>query len=443
MTGYDDYSKLINEAGEIYELHRKKSTESGSKFNIFDIIGITRDENIFSSFIAELLNPRGSHERNDKYLQIFLEMLYDRKPKFHGSEFQANDIIKNIRVETEQFHIVENKAGRIDIILENNDYAIVIENKIDADDQDYQLWRYWQSKKNKKGIILVYLTLDGRLPEKKSLTLSSMNEEKCLMDDDIVCISYQKHILKWLKECICSSPENIAVVIKHFAQNIKKITYQAEDTKMSQELVKILLNGNNLKYADELSKAASLARAEIEYSFFMKIKEELDLKAKQFGFEHCARSFIGEITIWDWTDEKDNILKKIINQNSQKTGAVRLFYEKSDGDVVFIADGKSLESFWYGFISTKKISDNIKQFLKNKEGQTIIWDYYRHEKLPLWKDGIYNLDTCKMEEVIKNVVKDMVDNILSNTRVRQIESTAKGRKPTFPIRRKLKNYIEE
>lgn len=445
MAGYDDYSRLIDEAGEIYESHRKKSADLGSNFNVFDTIGITRDENRFSSFIAELLNPKGSHEQGEKYLRIFLEILYENKPYYHRSEFQANDIIKNIRVETEQFHIVEYKAGRIDIILENSDYAIVIENKIDTGDQDYQLWRYWKSKKNKKGIMLVYLTLDGRLPELKSLTLKSMNGEECLENTHVVCVSYQEHILKWLEVCICSSPENIAVVIKHFAQNIKKITNQAEDTEMNQELVKMLLNSNNLKYADELAKAACLARAEIEYSFFMKVKEKLDIKAKQYGFEHCARSYADEKTIWDWTDEKTKILKQIMNQNSQKTGVVRLFYKNSKDEVFFIADGLNQKNgFWYGFISTQKIPDNIEQFLKRKEGSTLRWDYYGHEKLPLWGEGIYDLDTSKMEEVVENAVRDIVDNILWNTRVRQLESTAIGGRPNHPGRRRiLKNYIEE
>lgn len=391
MAGYDDYSRLIDEAGEIYESHRKKSTDLGSNFNVFDTIGITRDENRFSSFIAELLNPKGSHEQGEKYLRIFLEILYENKPYYHRSEFQANDIIKNIRVETEQFHIVEYKAGRIDIILENSDYAIVIENKIDAGDQDYQLWRYWKSKKNKKGIMLVYLTLDGRLPETKSLTLRSMNTEECLGNNHVVCVSYQEHILKWLEVCICSSPENIAVVIKHFVQNIKKITNQAEDIEMKQALADLLFDSEKLEYAYELAEAASLARAQKEYSFFMKIKEKLDIEAKKYGFEHCARSYADEKTTWDWTDNKRKIVEQIMNQNSQKTGAVRLFYKNNKNDLLSISDGYEEKSFWYGFISTQKIPDNIEQFLRRKEGLTIRWDHYKHSETPLWGDGIYHI----------------------------------------------------
>lgn len=385
-----DYSKLISEAGEIYESHRKKSADSGSNFNVFDTIGITRDENRFSSFIAELLNPRGSHDREHKFLRVFLEMMYDRKPYILGSEFQVDDIIKNIQVETEQFHIVENQAGRIDIIVENSDYAIVIENKIDAGDRDYQLWRYWQSKKNKKGIMLVYLTLDGRLPESKSLTLKSMNGEEGLDDTQIVCMSYQEHILKWLEACNDDSPEKIAVVINHFIQNIKNITNQEGNTEMKQELANMLLNGNNLKYADEIAKAASLVRAQLEYSFFKKIKERLDIQAKEFGFTHCLRVIEIDKIEWNWDSDKATMIELIRNQNYRK-GAVRLFYKNSENEVFFIADGLGQkDGFWYGLISTRKIPENIEQILKKREGSTIKWGYY-HDKLPLWEDGIYHI----------------------------------------------------
>jgi len=390
MVEHNDYLKLINEAGKIYELYRKENACLGNNFNIFDTIGITRDENRFSSFIAELLNPNGSHEQGNKYILKFLEVLYENKLSFLGCEFQVSDIIKNTKVETEQFHIVENQAGRIDIIVENSDYAIVIENKIDAGDQDYQLWRYWQSKKNKKGIILIYLTLDGRLPESKSLTLKSMNGEKDLDNTQIVCMSYQEHILKWLEICINNSPEKIAVVIEHFIQNITNITNQAGDTEMKEELANILLNGNNLKYADEIAKAASLARAQKEYQFFNTIKTILQSNASKFGFEHTALKFNGESTIWDWDKNESEIIQKIMVQNNQKTGAVRLFYKNATGDVVFVADGENEKSFWYGFYSSPKRLDIIKDLLSKKDGSTR-WDHYKHSKIPLWGDGIYHI----------------------------------------------------
>ena len=48
----------------------------GEYFNIFQDLGLISDEvHLHSSIIATLLNTKGSHGQNDKYLKAFVEML--------------------------------------------------------------------------------------------------------------------------------------------------------------------------------------------------------------------------------------------------------------------------------------------------------------------------------------------------------------------------------
>ena len=63
----------------------------------------------------------------------------------------------------------ETTGGRIDIILEDGEHAIIIENKIYATDQHHQLLRYNNYGKQRfpKGFKLIYLTLDGHEASKR------------------------------------------------------------------------------------------------------------------------------------------------------------------------------------------------------------------------------------------------------------------------------------
>jgi hypothetical protein len=100
----------------------------------------------------------------------------------------------------------------------------VIENKIGADDQDAQLYRYWRNiiygkdnpyneedyNKSWERGILVYLTPEGTQPSPKSLGKPYDTSEKydnfpddlTKKKDKIKCISYKTDIYSWLCNCM-------------------------------------------------------------------------------------------------------------------------------------------------------------------------------------------------------------------------------------------------
>ena len=124
--------------------NKKLQAEKESKgefFNIFSILKMETDEvNTHSAFLAELLNPKGSHGQQDLFLRKFLEtIVHTDKLNIQNAqvcmEFTIGPISENYET-----------GGRIDILihLPKAKYLILIENKINAGDQKLQLFRYNQ-----------------------------------------------------------------------------------------------------------------------------------------------------------------------------------------------------------------------------------------------------------------------------------------------------------
>ena len=164
---------------------------------------------LHSAFIAELLNPNGSHGLSNSFLQAFLERF--GLPSNYVKEAKSKITERNIGRKT------KTEGGRIDIIIEDGNHAVIIENKIYAEDQENQLLRYnnYGKKKFPNGFELVYLTLDGVEPDKKSLD----NKEILFKQK-----SYKKDIVEWLDECVELAKEKplVKAVIIQYKDLIKK-----------------------------------------------------------------------------------------------------------------------------------------------------------------------------------------------------------------------------
>ncbi len=131
---------LLKEMRPMYFISEQRKEERrsrGEAFNVFNVIGLWSEEvRLHSAFIAELLNPKGSHGMGDKFLKAFLELI-DKDEEFIDSSKVSKDMVERYvgrKTETE--------GGRIDIIVEDGTNALIIENKIYARDQENQLLRY-------------------------------------------------------------------------------------------------------------------------------------------------------------------------------------------------------------------------------------------------------------------------------------------------------------
>ena len=65
----DEITKIENlliQIGAINKSYEKIAKLTGENFNIFEVLGLTTNEvRTHSAFIAELLNPKGSHDQNE------------------------------------------------------------------------------------------------------------------------------------------------------------------------------------------------------------------------------------------------------------------------------------------------------------------------------------------------------------------------------------------
>ncbi len=152
---------------------------------------IRRFEDRRSAIIADLLRPSGSHGQQRKFLDAFLQII--ERPDLKDKKYR--------KVATQ----VSTPLGKFDILVEFENFGIVIENKLEAPEQPRQLQRYLDCLKKEygdQGFCLIYLT-----PNKRDPISIEEDTEKLLREKKLICISYSRDMLKWVEECcqLCES----------------------------------------------------------------------------------------------------------------------------------------------------------------------------------------------------------------------------------------------
>jgi len=116
---------LLSEITNLYKLAEKDKLErikQGDFFNVFNTIGLRTEEvRLHSAFIAELLNPQGSHGLSNLFLQAFLKQM--ELPCDYVTE--AKGVIKERYIGRK----TKKEGGRIDIIIEDGNHAVIIEKR--------------------------------------------------------------------------------------------------------------------------------------------------------------------------------------------------------------------------------------------------------------------------------------------------------------------------
>ena len=162
----------VNQLVQEEQILKREKEKRGENFNVFEVMHAQRDEvYTHSAIIASLLNPKWNHGCNSTFLKIFVDLLKESLPIV---DFSFDTDLEKCHVDVEYYIgnvSSENESGgRIDIIIqsEKRDKAIIIENKIYADDQEKLLYRYkYYAQTHYNSYILLYLTLDGHVPGKK------------------------------------------------------------------------------------------------------------------------------------------------------------------------------------------------------------------------------------------------------------------------------------
>ena len=273
---------------------RKEKFERGENFNIFNDLGFMSDEvHLHSMFLANLLNPKGSHGQRGKFLEAFLKMLQKSFPAISADSLELN--MTNASVEVEKYigRQTDSEGGRIDIYLTDGKHSIIIENKINAGDQHHQMLRYWNYGMSQKGddteksFILIYLTLDGCSPSKDSL-----GED--LKENDIVCLSYKSDIRGWLDRCVelAARTPLVRETINQYISTIDILTNNVmEDNK---ELLDILSKEENLDAIYDIANNKNIVvNRFINEVFIPKLRDLAESKGLTMG-DNCTENWMEE-----------------------------------------------------------------------------------------------------------------------------------------------------
>ena len=285
MNNYSLFEK-VQHILAISKEKEKQATIRGENYNIFEIMGLSTNEvKLHSSLLADLLNPKGLHGLGIKPLKLFLK-IFDLK---FSEEELAGAIVDK------EHHIAPiskdgNQGGNIDILIKIKDYYILIENKINAADQDRQLYRYKNYIKNDPHT-LFYLTLNGH-------ETSEMSANGLIRDIDYICISYDKEILKWLEDVLVLSIKLplIRETLQQYIKTIQKLTFMEMKEIDESELFKTMdmypdvvreILHNQWEYRLHLVKEYILKPLENYFSqlgFLWFIDQNFDNQAKYSAF---------------------------------------------------------------------------------------------------------------------------------------------------------------
>lgn len=308
---------LLQQVSIIQKKYDDLAEYSGEHYNVFDILGVRRDELSHSSILTNLLNAKGKHGQKEIFLDLFLETIINafKKDVTNVTKVQFlnnfNNFIdfdtKKSTAEKEKFagkvNYEAEQGGRIDIIINDGKNNIIIENKVDAGDQPLQLVRYYEYDKQAP---IFYLTLDGKLPNGNSAKGLTLGKE-------FICISYQNEITLWLEQCIkeMTNKPIVRETLNQYLFLIKSLTNQSNNNKMSEEIIKIMkLNiessfeiSNNLNglrkslFSSFIEKLLNKFSAEIEIkvdSELWRKDKSIQIKNKNWGNLNIEIYFVGD-----------------------------------------------------------------------------------------------------------------------------------------------------
>jgi hypothetical protein len=293
---------LLNEIGTLRKAYELIERETGNEFNIFSILGIeTNEVSTHSRFIAELLNVKGKHGLKDVFLKLFLRTIQKEAPEFSFDTEQST-----IFIEYHVGKVEETEGGRIDILIKDSaNNVIMIENKIYATEQPNQLLRYKNAFKNG---YLIYLTLDG--------DNSNENHNEIAYQP----ISYKSEIIDWLKLCKKETVNNplLRETIQQYINLIQKLTHQNTNSKMSEEITRIILR-------DEEQILAYSTLIDLDE----KIRKKMISKILETLRDNIERKFNCEFTASDLIADKGLLFSLENTQLKESNLTIKFNFERT------------------------------------------------------------------------------------------------------------------
>lgn len=266
----DEIKRLLENVADSKTARSDEKVEV-SQYNIFDILEVSLKEVIMCRFLADLLNPCGSHGYGNLFLNAFLTNILKIQIEDKKSVSQAQ-IVKE--------YVIDEKR-RIDIVIILKKMFIPIEIKIYADEQESQCFDYYEfAHKYDDKAKVVYLTRFGTMP---SIYSRSKADEE-ISEDNIINISFKRDICNWLLECEKQVDETVKNMINQYIAAIKSFTV-GEVNKGVETADIIISDEKSFKAGLEIQKSMNDAKIQLIKIVFHDIEKAIDAKLKDYGLE--------------------------------------------------------------------------------------------------------------------------------------------------------------
>ena len=260
-----DIDALLHQAGEINEIYLDKYKSTGKLYNIFSILGVAEEERRVCRFICDLLNPKGLHYHGIEFLKAFVENVLDQKNKYTDQDYENALVLR-------EYYFPSDQKNFIDILINIGNAWIPIEVKINAEDQELQLERYYNFALSKdQNARVIYLTKNGDAPSSESK--GNLNEDK------IICISFKNNIIDWLSYCLYGNgqlPDTIRITIEQMIITLSKITGKGEIGIMDEIDDLIKNSSRGMKNALLISQAFIKVNTDMIIRCFESLKSRIE-----------------------------------------------------------------------------------------------------------------------------------------------------------------------
>lgn len=288
-----NFDSFVSRFGDYLAKANESKKRGNNDYNPLKAVQNPYNEvNMHSGFIYSLLDTNGEHYQDDLFLSLFLEVLGLKE--WFGSTINAQ---------------VRKESNYIDLYIFNDTRHIIIENKINADDQPNQIATFIETIHNNgaenarveyENIFVIFLTLHDREPSPNSRTNKDNNLLWEIKGDFLESkdgkIGYKKvlygdKILEWIESCQSKSGVG----------NITNLNYALESYK---DIVQIITNKkkSTMNIADFFKEAEDFEVAFEIIKNTDKIIQELVKK------EMCELFDKEKITNWE-IEEKGNYLE--------------------------------------------------------------------------------------------------------------------------------------
>ncbi|WP_442795769.1 PD-(D/E)XK nuclease family protein [Pelobium manganitolerans] len=396
MNELEEMLKGINELKTEYDKEREKN-----RFNVFTAMYRDNEEvKLHSRFISYLLCSKSGHGMGNKFFRLFLEEVL---------------LLTDAQFNMESYQVIPNESNKteykeIDILVTDEERAIIIENKIDAKASNH----IWKIEKNTETdrryigqldryyhTIITGIDKDGKWGIKRNTVyvyyLNKNGQQSSDLDESIKIlqgkpenwkgiISYGNEIRQWLDKCVKEVPlekSSLKEFIQQYLNLINKMTHNDISPNEINELKEQI--ASNLKSAQHLIDNFKHVKEYTVVDFWKRLKEEL---AKNFKI-HKYYS--------DKHSDFHKTIEEVTNNNKDINHGILFDYE--EGKMAFISGWRKLSwgivnKGWFDF--------------SNKDLQEIRFSDFSTE-------NTYRLiDSKNMEIAIKNIINEILEKQKDN-----------------------------